>query len=492
MDLDDLDDGPKQAPSRAPRYAPKGAKFQPKPKPKTEPPSSSASLSVPPPKKEEVDVKPDIKPEHDDNGAVAMDIDHSEAKMEVADEPVDTEFSDGDEDELVREIDVYFSPSIDDKTQLYLLQFPLRPRWRPYEFDSDGRCQEVRVKQATREVEIDLAIDVDSANYDNDADPKIQMKKQTLAPSWKPHQAQTNGYAIGDFDGNKLHLSLIHAAVQLRPSMRHISVADPKKKTAVSKNVEDVVKSEAKPSGTSRKQKAPEQTNGSVEESWIPLKYHNTLSGLAIGYRQKMIERQGPEISFSMSSENYLNCLCPDTSGGRLSSKAPIRRSLLAKPLKERFVTWLLESPQLHRFDTLKYLAPDEPIEEVLAVLQEVAVLVQGLWVLKTSLCTDPADRVNVVARNHVLLLFSKDVVVKADQIPNKTELARAMDQVLLIMARKRPILRDWKLKELPDSSFEKLYPAIAKKQREQWDAFEKLFSGEKNRHAVKTSKSSA
>lgn len=55
----------------------------------------------------------------------------------------------------------------------------------------------------------------------------------------------------------QLHLNRIHAAVQLRPSMHHIGVAESKKKTAVSKNVEDVVKlekqQEAKPSGMSRK-----------------------------------------------------------------------------------------------------------------------------------------------------------------------------------------------------------------------------------------------
>ncbi|XP_047981977.1 DNA-directed RNA polymerase III subunit RPC5-like [Salvia hispanica] len=488
MDLDDLDDGPKQASTRASRFAPKGAKFQPKPKPKAEPPSSSASLSLPPPKKEEVDVKPDIKPyiklEHDDNGA---------AKMEVDDEPEDTEFRDGDEDEVVREIDVYFSPSIDIETQLYLLQYPLRQPWRPYELDLDGRCQEVRVKQASREVEIDLAIDVDSANYDNDADPQIQLKKQTIATSWIPHRTQTTGYTIADLTGNKLHLNRIHAAVQLRPSMHHIGVAESKKKTAVSKNVEDVVKlekqQEAKPSGMSRKPKALEQTNGSVEQSWIRLKYHNTMSDITAGYLRKMMERQGSEISLSMSLDNYLNSLCPGISGGGLSSKVPQRRSLLAKPLKERFQTWLLENPhQLHRFDTLRYLAPDEPIEEVLAVLQEVALLVQGLWIIRTSLCTEMG---NGEVRTIALGLFSKDVIVRDDQIPSKpADLKNAVKKFLPNLARERPIFNDWKLKELPDSKFMELYPAIVKKNQEQWKPMEKLYPQDKKRHVVKTPKS--
>lgn len=56
----------------------------------------------------------------------------------------------------------------------------------------------------------------------------------------------------------QLHLNPIHAAVQLRPSMRRLDEKESKNKTAVSKNVEDVVKSEeqqeAKPSGTTKKQ----------------------------------------------------------------------------------------------------------------------------------------------------------------------------------------------------------------------------------------------
>ncbi|XP_042060733.1 uncharacterized protein LOC121805051 [Salvia splendens] len=183
-----------------------------------------------------------------------------------------------------------------------------------------------------------------------------------------------------------------------------------------------------------------------------------------------------------MSLDNYMNSHCPGISGGGLSSRVPQRRSLLAKPLKERFKTWFLENPhQLHRFDTLRYLAADEPIEEVLAVLQEVALLVQGLWIIRTSLCTEIG---NSDVRKYVLFLFSKDVIVRYDRI------SKAVEQFLPNLARNRPIFKDWKHKELPDSKFMELYPAIVKKQQEQWEGMEKLFDRENKRHAVKTPKS--
>jgi len=41
-----------------------------------------------------------------------------------------------EEDFVVREIDVYFTPKpFDDDTKLYIMQYPLRPCWRPYELN---------------------------------------------------------------------------------------------------------------------------------------------------------------------------------------------------------------------------------------------------------------------------------------------------------------------------------------------------------------------
>lgn len=154
---------------------------------------------------------------------------------------------------------------------------------------------------------------------------------------------------------------------------------------------------------------------------------------------------------------------------------------------------FLEQGPPLHRFDTLKYLAPDEPIEEVLAVLQELAVLVQGLWVPRTALVCG-TEGLNAFARNFVLLLFTKDVIIKDEQIPKSPLLAKAMKDVLHGLATKRPTFKDWKLKELPDLNFIKLNPAIVKKQQEKWESFEKSiddrFLGGRKGPVVKTSKS--
>ncbi|KAI3451724.1 hypothetical protein Pfo_008389 [Paulownia fortunei] len=489
MDLDELLDGPTQGPSRPARFAPKGSKFKPRPKiepSQSLPPSESDSVeSLPVPKEEELGIKPDIKPECA-NDAIEMDVEVKPGvKEEERDYLMETEATEAEaepEDEVVREIDVYFTPSVDPKTRLYALQYPLRPLWRPYELEE--KCEEVRVKPASAEVEIDLAVDVDSKNYDSGADPGVQMKKQTLTASWKP--PHTSGYAVGVLTGNKLHLNPIHAVVQLRPSMQHLDSRESKRKTVVPSNVQDTVKSEepqeGKPSGSSKKlSKVSEQTKDSGE-GWVPLKYHSARSDMAAGYLQKMMAQEGSQIYFSMSSYDYLNSLCPGASSDSFSSKGPPIRFLLSLPLKERFKTWLLEGPPVHRFDVLKYLAPDESVEEVLGVLQEHARVVQGLWVLKSALVYGTDQGIEVLARDYVLLLFSKNVIVNNSQLPQRPQLAKAMKDVLNVLAVERPAFNDWKLKELPDLSFIKLNPSVVKKQEEEWESLEKkindLFGG--------------
>ncbi|KAL2241365.1 UNVERIFIED_CONTAM: hypothetical protein Sindi_0777700 [Sesamum indicum] len=556
MDLDELLDGPSQVPNRPSRFAPKGSKF--KPRPKTEPsqlPPPAASDTVeglPVPKKEEPGIKPDIKPEFANDGN-DMDVEvKPEVKEEEGDDLMETEAEAEPDDAIVREIDVYFTPSIDSNTRLYVLQYPLRPLWRPYELDD--RCDEVRVKPASAELEVDLAVDVDSKNYDSGADPRVQMKKQLLGAltlyfirtvlkywlhevaqeiflssskaienanlpiltsSWKPPHA--SGYAVGILTGNKarlfiflipslisvsdvlwaiLHLNPVHAVVQLRPSMQHLDAKDSKRKTI---NVEDRVKleepQEGKPSGSSKKlSKVPEQNNDSGE-GWIPLKYHSAKSDVAAGYLRKMMSRGGSQIYFSMSSCDYLNSLCPGTSSDSFSSKGPPRRVLLTLPLKERFRTWLLEGPRVHRFDALKYLAPDESVEEILGVIQEHARLVQGLWVPKSSLVYGTDQGVEVLARDYVLLLFSKNIIINNSQLPQRPQLSKAMKEVLNVLAVERPAFSDWKLKELPDISFIKRNPSIVQKQEEEWECLEKkindLLFGGRNGPGVKTSSKS-
>ncbi|WRX08584.1 DNA-directed RNA polymerase III subunit Rpc5 - like 1 [Theobroma cacao] len=511
MDLDDLGelDGPSQVNTRTTKFAPKSSKFAPrlkpnfKPKPepssKQEPLNSGPKPEPPPPpppesisrkkENEEEDIKPPViaetKTEQSfSNGAVKMEIEE-EAKEDV----IMNEGNREEEDMVVREIDVFFTPSIDANTQLYVLQYPLRPCWRPYELDE--RCEEVRVKPASGEVEMDLAVDVDSNNYDSERASRLKMTKQTLSSSWLP--PRTTGYAVGVLMGDKLHLNPIHAVVQLRPSMCHLKPSVSKRKNAAAADAEVTVKVEepndGKAAGSSTKQNKRMQSSteqkADDKECWVPLKYHSSKNDFSAQYLQRMMAEESCPIQFTMSPYDYVDSLCPGASNNNkaqgpsrryatlLVSVSSFHRLLLSIPLEERLKKLLSEGPPFHRFSALKHFAPDASIEDIFEVLQKHALLVQGLWVPKSSLLF-PEDPYKSLARDYVLLLFSKNPIISLAQVhalsPSRKEEVKGF---LKILAIERPSFKDWKLKENADEGFKKLYPDIVKNQEQIWRAGE-------------------
>ncbi|XP_062102364.1 uncharacterized protein LOC133812595 [Humulus lupulus] len=488
MDLDDLDE-PSQAPSRVSRFAPKSSKF--KPKSKTE--SNSTQEPVDSVTKREFEL-PALKPEPQElkvkkneeeictapkteylaeNGHVKME---AEPMAEAKEEPQENDSMDVDarEDTVVREIDVFFNPKMDEDTQLYVLQYPLRPRWRPYELDE--RCQEVRVKPGSGEVELDLSMDVDSQNYDQDCGTRLKMTKQTLCSLWKTPRA--TGYTVGVLMGNKLHLNPIHAVAQLRPSLNHLSSGGSKRKDNVTGDAEDKTKlEESKPVGSSKKQIKVNSTEQKTAdgECWVPLKYHGSDTEFSSTYLRRMVAQESSPLQFTMSASDYINSLCPGSIKNVDKPKGPSKRLLLSLPLEERIKKLLCEGPAVHRFSALKHYALDCKTEEILDVLQNHALLVQGFWAPKSSLLfTAKEDAIRRIARDYVLLLFWKSPVITASSLHCPTPLKNTVNQFLKIFSVERPKVKDWKFKEHTDTSFLKLYPDIVKKQEQGWEDVER------------------
>ncbi|KAI9390998.1 hypothetical protein POPTR_007G028600v4 [Populus trichocarpa] len=498
MDLDGLDE-PSKVRKPPSRFAPTSKKPQPKSKPKPKPEPQESVPVGPKPDPSVSNTAEDAKPKIDDtlsktetgvsNGNVKMEIDAKEERGAAVKENdlMDVDKEEDEDDVVVREIDVYYTPSVDPNTQLYVMQYPLRPCWRPYELDE--RCKEVRVKPESTEVEVDLSID-DTKNYDPDIASRLNMKKQTLSSSWSPPPA--TGYAVGVLIGNKLHLNPIHAVVQLRPSMDYLSSGNSKgKKNATSG--ED--SNEGKPLGLPKKQ-SKQMSSGNeqkpdVEESWIPLKYHGSKSDLSSRYLQNMVAPESSTIEFAMNPYDYMSSLCPGISNNNIKLNGPSRRVLLSLPLEERIKRLFLEGPPIHRFAALRHLIPNDSIEDLLIVLQEYGQLVQGLWVPKTSLLfpnPKPTEKVKLAARDYILLLFSKSLVVTPSElnVPMKPLILKSF---LNIFAVERPSFKDWKFKENVDTLFVELYPDIVRKQEQAWEVMGKNISAAFDRAGKSVSK---
>lgn len=437
--MDDID-APNPAPSRRARFAPKNSKF--KPKPKTE---QSTSDSIPP-------VKPELKSESFD--IVKAEIEDVSVKIDTdlkleTEDPIGKELisvsedlmevdNAEDKDDVVREIDVYFTPSVDANTQLYVMQYPLKPCWRPYELDD--RCEEVRVKSDMKGVEIDLAVDVDSKNYDSSSGKGIS--KQVLVSSG--NLPCRSGYAVGVLVGNKLYLNPVNGAVQLRPSLKCLKEEDDKKavKKVKSENVEDL----------------------GEKDDWIRLKYSGARSDGSSRYLNRMMMEEREEIRFLMSSGEYVDSFCPRMPNKQLG---PTRSELLKLPLEDRFKTWICEAGPVHRYNALKYLAMSESEKDVLELIKKLCCLVQGLWVAKSSLLK--LEGVEALVRDYALYLFSKNHKISFTDIPTKMKLKSAMEDVLKVFAVRRPDLKDWKFKEPKDVSFVRKHPDIVNEQDQAW-----------------------
>ncbi|KAH7520060.1 hypothetical protein FEM48_Zijuj08G0103800 [Ziziphus jujuba var. spinosa] len=560
MDLEDFD-APNQTPSRISRFAPK-SKFKPRPKseptskpepqesiPKAEPgepaASKTATPEVVPRKFEGIEVPPPKSDVSASNGAVKLEV---EPKVEATEEPKgnDPMEEDAAEDTVIREIDVFLNPKIDDETQ-------------------------VRVKPASAEVEVDLALDVDSKNYDQEFGSKLRMTKQP---------PRKTGYAIGVlmevfsiFFILQLHLNPIHAVVQLRPSLEHLTCPSSKRKNSVTGDADDTVKleesSQRKPIGSKKQNQLmyfvsvsslplKKQVHSSVEQKtideenrsgwfvyenaaflwffnycsryilaillnalsdlagdpvrcrtdnylfyyyifsqcWVPLKYHGSGSEFSSRYLERMVAQERAPLQFTLNpyvTYDYIDSLCPGSNNNDVRSKGPSRRLLLSLPLEERMQKLLSEGAAVHKFNALKHFAPDCTAEAILDVLQRNAILVQGLWALKSRLLFPLPTKENFMqraARDYVLLLFKKSPVISFSLLKVPPSLKNFVNKFLNIFATERPSVKDWKFKEPTDQSFIKLYPDVVEKQEEVWAELERMvmknFDDGKSVHSAK------
>lgn len=132
--------------------------------------------------------------------------------------------SDDDEDDVVvREIDVYMCNDFNSSgTQLALLQHPLRPPWRPYEYH---KVKSVRVKPLGKRLEVNVPLETRSINYNPSAEEHIKIKEICLKSSLS--EARTS-YCVGSIKDGKLLLAPLNYTLQMRPTLPHLNDHEPK------------------------------------------------------------------------------------------------------------------------------------------------------------------------------------------------------------------------------------------------------------------------
>ncbi|GBG76284.1 hypothetical protein CBR_g22032 [Chara braunii] len=399
-------------------------------------------------------------------------------------------------DRVVREVDVVLCPRPEnDGMRLYLLQYPLRPAWRPYELEQ--RCQEIRMKPKQSKVEVDLFVDSHSENYDPEAHDHLKITQQTLSSSRLQLQAN---YAIGLLRENELHLSPLNAVVQLRPGMKYLDAADERKRAVEKVNEEENEEDDSAnaPSGlvplqvqirrksTEHDEEQRMQSYAFLKqqedaEAWVVVEPHASGSDETVKMRNTMISSLKSSPTAALSPEDYVLTLTP----GRLSGSgheavsqdgtgsAGLSRSFLETLPLDRRIHVLLSKGQTHilQFDRLMKLAPHGSSEQqLLEVVQRKAMLVQGCWVAASYL---RYNRVVATIRDYILLLFTKNRVVTRDMLEPLNVSKEILREILSHLAMQRGPGMGWGFQEDTDKHFIKKHGVIVKEQAGLWEISE-------------------
>lgn len=146
-----------------------------------------------------------------------------------------------EEDPVVEEFDIDLTQF--DGHQLSMLQFPLRPRYRPY--GDQGDLTEAAFKGVNHpdlaQLELSYDIHLDTPNYNANAD-RHRVTKQEFSSTNIP--LKTN-YCLGVLNSSSKRLNLVplDSCLQMRPSFSHVDAELEKRKIQVPKDTEEPTQS---------------------------------------------------------------------------------------------------------------------------------------------------------------------------------------------------------------------------------------------------------
>ncbi|GLH05920.1 Uncharacterized protein GBIM_11467 [Gryllus bimaculatus] len=384
--------------------------------------------------------------------------------------------SDSDDDPIVSQIPVYLSQEM--KNQLYLFQYPSKPRNSTGEPPQIQKCM---IKPQNKQVKMELAVNPNS-NYDygkgeymalnvdgpsSSKDGKIfksGLLDKTVLESTCP-VPDAGRYAIGVLHAGELHLNPLYTCVEMRNYLPFLDTGDKRAKEAAKSREDGEVEEEELKQITvkfarqesERVKRARERSfnylsKKSAEEPWYSTEFHP--------YR-------------SEKSEARLFCPAPEEKPMQLSLDGEQYRELLAPPeaLDDAVYAEVLGFDEL-----MELLEGDEKPMEVVRTLQQVGVLVQGNWVIKSEELY-PAEGSYPPGITADALCQARDYMFTRKLCLPMTELqngARITPSILREIVERLAImlpLKGWEFKLPSDETFGVRFPEVSQRQQMMWEA---------------------
>ncbi|XP_075421525.1 DNA-directed RNA polymerase III subunit RPC5 isoform X2 [Ascaphus truei] len=411
-----------------------------------------------------------------------------------------------DDDPIVQEIDVFLAKSLAEK--LYLFQYPVRPASMTY----DGVTHlSSKIKPKQQKVELEMAINAMSPNYCRSKGEQIAlnvdgtgsdetstyssklMDKQTFSSIQAANT--TSRYAAAIYRKGELHLTPLHGILQLRPSFSYLDKADSKYREREAANeagdssqdegeedVKQVTVRFSRPESEQARQRRVQSyeflQKKQAEEPWVHLHYSNVKDSRSEHERQYLLCQNtgmAENTELIKSSSEYLAMLMPPSveeekekpvAPSNMLSMAQLRTLPLADQIKI-----LLKNVKAIPFANLMGLmaAGTESIP-VLRCIQQVAMLVQGNWVVKSDVIYPKESSSPHSGVSAEVLCRGRDFVLCQEDVKDFLE--------HMAVAR---INKGWEFMLPYDEDFVKKHPDVIQRQNMLWKGIqsklEKVFN---------------
>ncbi|XP_031699447.1 DNA-directed RNA polymerase III subunit RPC5 [Anarrhichthys ocellatus] len=441
-----------------------------------------------------------------------------------------------DDDPIIEEIDVYLAKSLADK--LYLFQYPVRPSTMTYD---DVNHLSAKIKPKQQRVELELAINAMSPNYCRSKGEQIALNvdgttydetntysgKMMDKQSFTSIQATTNTsrYAAAVFRKGELHITPLTGILQMRPSFSYLDKADTKTREREAANEGDSSQDEAeedvkaitvrfaRPESEQARQRRLQSYDflqkKQAEEPWVHLHYHGVKDGRSDHERQYLFCQSGDASENSelvKTPKEYLAMLMPPLAEEKVvkpvgPSNVLSMAQLRTLPLGEQVKT-LMKNVKLMPFANLMgLLASGTDSTAALRCIQQVALLVQGNWVVKSDVlypkntCSPhsgvPAE-VLCRGRDFVMWRFTLERSVMRKEIASIIKLPPEDVKEFLEHVAVPRVNRGWEFLLPTDAEFVKKHPDIGHRQHMLWlgiqSKLEKVFNFSKEDFRPKNS----
>lgn len=442
-----------------------------------------------------------------------------------------------DDDPIIEEIDVYLAKSLADK--LYLLQYPVRPSTMTYD---DVNHLSAKIKPKQQRVELEMAVDTQSPNYCRSKGEQIALNvdgttydetntfsaKLMDKQSFSSIQATTNTsrYAAAVFRKGELHVTPLTGILQMRPSFSYLDKADTKTREREAANEggdssQDEAEEDAKaitvrfarPESEQARQRRIQSyeflQKKQAEEPWVHLHYHGAKDGRSEHERQYLFCQS---VDASENSElvktpkEYLAMLMPPVAEEKVvkpvgPSNVLSMAQLRTLPLGEQVKTLMKNVKVMPFANLMGLLASGTDSTAALRCIQQVALLVQGNWVVKSDVlypkntCSPhsgvPAE-VLCRGRDFVMWRFTMERSVMRKEITSIIKLPPEDVKEFLEHVAAPRVNRGWEFLLPTDVEFIKKQPDVAHRQHMLWlgiqSKLEKVFNFSKEDYMPKNS----